>query len=113
MSHSARDYGFERLIFFSDAVFAIAITLLVLDVKLPHQSLSFDTAMQAALTKMLAFLLSFFVISIHGINHHRLFKSVTAASPTLLRVNFLMLMMVSFLPFSTTIIAEYQPAPGP
>jgi uncharacterized membrane protein len=113
MAHSERDYGFERLIFFSDAVFAIAITLLVLDVKLPHESLPFDVAIMATLGKLQAFALSFLVIGIYWVNHHRLFQSVTASSAALLRVNLLMLLMVSFLPFPTTIIAEYKPAPGP
>ena len=109
MSHTERDYGFERLIFFSDAVFAIAITLLVLDVKLPHGPLPLGQALADTAPKLFAFLLSFMVIGLYWLNHHRLFGRVTGFTPALLRVNLLLLLTVSFLPFPTSVLAEYSP----
>jgi len=59
----------ERLVFFSDAIFAIAITLLVLDLKLPpdsHGIIKWDEI----IPKLFAFALSFFVIGVYWLNHH-------------------------------------------
>ena len=88
----ARDHGFERLIFFSDAVFAIAITLLVLDIRLPHDAPSLAQGLADTVPQIFAFLLSFMVIGIYWLNHHRLFSHVTAAPMPLLRVNLLLLL---------------------
>jgi len=73
------DLGLERLVFFSNAVFAIAITLLALDIRLPAGSEMFsDAQLLAALLgiwhKYLAYGISFFVIGTLWIGHHRKFR---------------------------------------
>ena len=97
---------------FSDGVFAIAITLLILEIKVPK--LSHDSP-PAALAKALfdlwpsyfAFLLSFFAILIMWINHHGLFNMVRRVSPGFLYANGFLLLLVSFVPFPTSVLAEY------
>jgi uncharacterized membrane protein len=97
---------------FSDGVFAIAITLLILEIKVPKLSPdSSPAALAAALADLwpsyLAFLLSFFAILIMWINHHGLFNLVRRVNPGFLYANGLLLLMVSFVPFPTSVLAEY------
>ena len=97
---------------FSDGVFAIAITLLILEIKVPK--LSHDSP-PAALAKALfdlwpsyfAFLLSYFAILIMWINHHGLFNMVRRVNPGFLYANGFLLLFVSFVPFPTALLAEY------
>jgi uncharacterized membrane protein len=97
---------------FSDGVFAIAITLLILEIKVPK--LSHDEP-PAALARALidlwpsyfAFLLSFFAILIMWINHHGLFNMVRRVNPGFLYANGFLLLLVSFVPFPTSVLAEY------
>jgi uncharacterized membrane protein len=103
--------GLERLIFFSDAVFAIAITLLVLDIRLPS---GVETANNAQLLQILlglwqkyfAYIVSFWVIGLYWISHHRKFLYIKRFTPRLLRLNLLLLMVTAFIPFPTTVISE-------
>jgi len=97
---------------FSDGVFAIAITLLILEIKvpkLPHDSL--DDALGRALLDLwpsyFAFLLSFFAILIMWINHHGLFNMVRRVNPGFLYANGFLLLLISFVPFPTSLLAEY------
>ncbi len=103
--------GLERLIFFSDAVFAIAITLLVLDIHLPAGAESAnDSQMLSMLTglwgKYLAYLLSFWVIGLYWISHHRKFLLIKRFDNRLLSLNLLLLMAVAFIPFPTSVLSE-------
>jgi len=96
----------ERLIFFSDAVFAIAITLLVIEVRPPHLSFhASDRAHLIALANLIpsfvAFFISFFVIGAFWAGHHRAFSLSRHWSPTLLFPNIMMLCAIAFMPFAT------------
>ena len=103
--------GLDRLIFFSDAVFAIAITVLVLDIRLPAGG---DTADNRQLLLMLtglwpkyfAYLLSFWVIGLYWISHHRKFLIIKRFDNRLLRLNLLLLMVIAFIPFPTAVLSE-------
>jgi uncharacterized membrane protein len=100
---------FERLVFFSDAVFAIAITLLVLDLRLPppvHGAVD----VSGIGPKLFGFALSFAVIGIYWLSHHRLFGGLQADDGALRVVNLAFLASVVFLPFPTSVIAEYPAA---
>lgn len=97
---------------FSDGVFAIAITLLILEIKVPR--IPHDqppAALARALTDLwpsyFAFLLSFFAILIMWINHHGLFTMVRRVTPGFLYANGFLLLLVSFVPFPTSVLAEY------
>jgi uncharacterized membrane protein len=101
----------ERLVFFSDAVFAIAITLLVLEIPVPELHNSMDDAaywraLVELLPKFFAFVLSFLVIGRFWIGHHRLFSRVTRYSPRLNWPNMLLLMVMAFMPFATAMLGN-------
>jgi uncharacterized membrane protein len=98
----------SRLEAFSDGVFAVAITLLALNltVKGPgHGPLTAQLWGQR--WAFAAYLLSFLTIGIIWVNHHALVKSIKTVDRTLLFVNQLLLLFVVLIPFSTTTVAEY------
>jgi uncharacterized membrane protein len=99
-----------RIEAFSDGVFAIAITLLVLDIKVPHLSDSGRTlasALVAMWPTYLAFVTSFMTILIMWINHHRMFTLIGRADDRLMFCNGLLLFGVTIVPFPTALVAEY------
>jgi uncharacterized membrane protein len=111
-AHTGRKLGFDRLVFFSDAVFAIAITLLVLDLKPPVDAHGqFDLAPVAP--NLIAFGLSFYVVGRYWQAHHFLFTGLKTYSRGLLMANLAFLASIAFLPFPTRVVAEFTPAPGP
>ena len=99
-----------RIEAFSDGVFAIAITLLVLDVKVPR-ALDSNRTLALALVMMwptyLAFVTSFATILIMWINHHRMFTLIGHADDRLMFFNGLLLLGVTIVPFPTALVAEY------
>lgn len=106
---SEKNLGLERLIFFSDAVFAIAITLLVLQIQLPANAV-FPGALSDVLPEIGAYILSFFVIGAYWIAHHRFYQHIIRFDNRLLWLNLLLLLFVAFIPFPTRAIAEYGDA---
>lgn len=104
--------SFDRFVNFSDAIFAIAITLLVLDIRLPDVD---ATMVRPALAPQLpgmmpnifAFILSFAVIGGYWVSHHRFFKEVDRSDARLIWINLLVLFFVVLLPFPTQVVAEY------
>lgn len=102
----------ERLVFFSDAVFAIAITLLVIDLKLPPAAdLGSERAawqaLAATVPRLLGFVISFLVIGAYWVGHHRMFRHIVRYNDSLLWRNLLLLMWIAFLPFPTSVFSEY------
>ena len=99
----------ERTVHFSDAVVAIAITLLTLELRLPEGLAPGEVAghLLDALSGLFAFLVSFWVIASYWIAHHRIFNRVDAHDGTLLTINFVFLMWVVLVPFSTSMVMEY------
>jgi len=104
-----------RIEAFSDGVFAIAVTLLVLDLKVPRD-LENDVTLGAALLQewpaYLAFVASFVTILIMWINHHRMFTLIGRADDTLMFANGMLLFGVTALPFPTSLVADYLGHPG-
>jgi TMEM175 potassium channel family protein len=100
-------YDTTRLEAFSDGVFAIAITLLVLEITVPHVT---DEGLASALgdewASFFGFGLSFITIGIMWINHHALFRDVERVDHVLLVLNLLLLLGISFVPFATAVLAE-------
>ncbi|MBT2116434.1 DUF1211 domain-containing protein [Dyella sp. LX-66] len=100
----------ERLTFFSDAVFAIAITLLIIEVHVPHVSAIDDASYWQALGELrgslLGFMLSFLVIGALWMSHHRVFGLLHDYSPRLMWPNLLLLMSVAFMPFATALMSS-------
>lgn len=100
------DHALERLVFFSDAVFAIAITLLIIEVHPPH--LPWGAPWQShvdALLRMLptffGFFVSFFVIGAFWAAHHRAFAMAAHYSERLVAPNLQLLCAIVFMPFAT------------
>lgn len=105
--------GLERLIFFSDAVFAIAITLLALEIRLPAGSdIRSDGELLAALVgiwpRYLSYAVSFLVIGMYWMAHHRMFRSIARYDRRLLFLNLLVLLCIAFVPFPTAVLGEYS-----
>lgn len=102
-----------RIVYFSDAVFAIAITLLVLQIRVP--AVPSPTELTPALMEMwpkyLSYLISFTVIGSFWRAHHRIFRHIRAYDEHLIHLNLLFLMCVAFLPFSASLIGEYGSQP--
>jgi uncharacterized membrane protein len=97
---------------FSDGVFAIAITLLVLEIRVPELEAGASSGqLFAALTHLwpsfVAFAFSFFVILIMWINHHEFLRWVREPDYPFLFANGLVLMMVTFVPFPTGVVARH------
>ena len=105
--------GLERLVFFSDAVFAIAITLLALNIRLPSVVVITTDAQLASLLaglwhNYLAYFLSFMVIGAFWISHHRRFRFIQKYDGRLILINLLMLMTIGFIPFTSSVISTYS-----
>ncbi len=101
-----------RLEAFSDGVFAIAVTLLVLELRAPlpgtlHEGESLLHALLHAWPSYLAFVTSFVTVLIVWINHHNLFKMIHRADHNFLLLNGSLLLVVTFIPFPTNVLAEY------
>jgi len=104
----------ERLVFFSDAVVAIAITILVFNLKIigdEGKHLTFTDLLQAW-PKFLAFFLSFFIIALFWKLHHQFFFYIRAVDEMLLWNNICWLLFLVLLPFSTTLIATHFTDPA-
>jgi uncharacterized membrane protein len=97
----------ERLEAFSDGVFAVAITLLVLNLGVPTGGGSLITALADSWPTFAAFALSFVTIGIIWVNHHVVFGSLRRVDRPLLFLNIGLLMSVVLLPFSTSLFAHY------
>ncbi len=101
----------ERLTFFSDAVFAIAMTLLVIDLKLPPIPAATDAVLGQALidllTHYIGFVASFLVIGRFWVSHHQLFGMLDRSNMRLVWANLFFLLAVAFTPFPTAILSEY------
>jgi uncharacterized membrane protein len=104
--------GLERILFFSDAVMAIAITLLVIDLRVPEMARGLAaTKLRSALFALwpnyLGYMLSFFIIGNYWFSHHRLYRPLRRYDDRLVGLNLLFLFFIALIPFSTRIIGLY------
>jgi len=102
----------DRLVFFSDAVFAIAITILILDIRVPDipsglVSRELPGQVVELWPKYVSYVISFLVLAVYWQAHHRVFRPIKRYDGALLWLNFFFLMAVAFLPFPTSLIGEY------
>ena len=109
---SRKQFQLERIILFSDAVFAIAITLLIIEIKIPHfegpvTQQQLGHALLEKLPDFIGFIISFAVIGQFWTNHHRMFGYVTDYTPGLLWLNLLLLFWIVLMPFSTYLNMQY------
>jgi uncharacterized membrane protein len=101
--------GTGRLEAFSDGVFAIAVTLLILEIRLPHAGVegSLWKGLAALWPSYFAFVLSFFVILVTWITHHDLMRLVRTTNRPVQLANGLALLYVTFIPFPTAVLAAH------
>jgi len=100
----AGNLEYDRVLFFSDAVFAIAITLLVVDIRVPEVVVHAGHQLYESRDKILSFVISFLVIGLFWMGHHRLFRYITALNRRLIFLNLLFLGTIAFLPYPTALL---------
>jgi uncharacterized membrane protein len=116
ISPKAEDNSLGRLLSLSDGVFAIAMTLLALDLQVPTlnghvTSQRLIDALTMNTDSYWSFLLSFYVIAIYWGGHRRLMRSVVVFNPKLVRDTVFLLLIVAALPFPTKVLGEYGGTP--
>ena len=104
------DHALERLVFFSDAVFAIAITLLVIEIEAPHLPKGSPDSLYwhelaGLIPNFFAYLISFAVIGMFWMGHHRAFMLADRYSGKILGWNMGLLGVIAFMPFATAFLA--------
>jgi uncharacterized membrane protein len=102
-----------RLEAFSDGIFAIAMTLLVLEIRLPEEIEpgTLGVVLLHLWRSYLAFLTSFVTIGVMWVNHHRIFNLIRRTDQAILALNLLLLLGVTFLPFPTLVVARHIQRP--
>jgi uncharacterized membrane protein len=114
-----KEFQLERLILFSDAVFAIAITLLVIEIKIPDREIlkgqdggisdaAIAYSLKLLIPKFIGFLISFTFIGLYWVIHHRMFGFVTNYNRKLLVLNLIFLFFIALMPFSTGFYSEFS-----
>jgi uncharacterized membrane protein len=98
----------SRLETFADGVMAIAITLLILEVRVPAVGgRSLSTELAAEWPSYAGYVVSFLTIGIIWVNHHQMFKLIGRVTHGFLMLNVIFLMTIAFLPFPTALVADY------
>jgi len=99
----------ERVVFFSDAVFAIAMTLLAVSLRLPSTTTDRGVAraLRDALPSIYSYALSFAIIGLYWLAHHRMFHYICRLDWVLLCLNLAMLGLVAFVPFPTSVLGDH------
>jgi uncharacterized membrane protein len=99
---------FDRVAFFSDAVFAIAMTLLVVGIGIPHVA---DGNLSRALgdkdLEIFSFFLSFVVIGFYWLGHHQFFATLQRVDRRFMEINLIYLAAIAFMPFPTAMVGQY------
>ena len=101
-----------RLEMFCDAVFAIALTLLILELKTPvaetiHNADDLWHSLKDLLPSIFAFFLSFAIIAIQWVNHHAAMKWIDKSTPRFIHANIFLLLTIVMIPFTTSLLAEF------
>jgi uncharacterized membrane protein len=104
-------FQLERILLFSDAVFAIAITLMIIEIKPPHleHGISFRESLNLLLEKipiLAGTILSFFLIGLFWYRHHDLLKHMVNYDVKFIKMNLVLLLSIAFIPFCTTFVFE-------
>jgi uncharacterized membrane protein len=102
----------ERMLAFSDAVMAVAITLLVLDLKLPANvnDAGLANALTNSLPNLAAYALSFVVVGLLWIGHHQQFSQIERVDGVLIWLNLFFLLTIGLIPFVTSLLSEHGDA---
>jgi uncharacterized membrane protein len=102
----AEEIEYDRILYFSDAIFAIAITLLIVDLQVPDvPNLDSAEQLRETIPQMGGFALSFAVIGLFWIGHHGLFRRIKGLDRPLVLLNLLFLGCIAFLPYPTSLLS--------
>ncbi len=106
------ELGFERIVFFSDAVMAIAITLMALEIRVPElepdlAAAQINDALRGLFPHIFVYILSFVVIGAYWLVHHRVFRQIKRFDSILIWLNLIFLMTVAFVPVATNALGTY------
>ena len=102
---------FERVAFFSDAVFAIAMTLLVVGIGIPAvKDSEITNELSKKYNEIFSFFLSFIVIGFYWLAHHRFFSRLAAIDVRFMKLNLVYLAAIAFMPFPTALVGTYGDA---
>ena len=108
-----RDMSPERMLFFSDGVFAIIITILVLELKIPE--LGAEVRLADAVNEMkptaFAFAVSFLIVGMYWVSHRSMFSQVRYVDRNTIWLNLLFLLPAALLPFASGMVGEYPEEP--
>jgi uncharacterized membrane protein len=113
----ADEPGIDRLITLSDGVVAIALTLLILDIRVPSGLRDPDSvsaladALSGTVANWISYLISFYVIAQFWVVHHKVFRGIRAQSGGLAGWNFVFLFTISVMPFTSALVGEYPDNP--
>lgn len=105
---SSGNLEYDRVLFFSDAIFAIAITLLVVDIRVPGPTVSHINSARLllnAVPQMVGFGISFAVIGMFWVGHHGIFRHIVAMDRPLMWLNLLFAGTIAFLPYPTSLLS--------
>lgn len=96
----------------NDGIFAIVLTLLVLEIKVPHledhhSPAMLLTALKGILPKFIAWVISFFTVTVIWVNHHRIFESIKKIDHRFFWLNANLMLWISFYPFPTALMGDY------
>jgi uncharacterized membrane protein len=110
----AADEGMGRILALSDGVFAIAITLLIIEIAVPAitNDANLGHALLGLWPRYVAYLLSFLVIARFWVTHHQAFRLIGRYDGPLMWLNLLLLMFVAFLPFPTAVLGQHLGSPA-
>jgi len=106
------DFQKSRVEALSDGVFAIIITVLVLEIKVPHVDdrlsvVGLTRALPGLLPKVLSWIMSFLMVCVIWVNHHRLLNRVGYVSHGIFWLNANLLLWCTFIPFPTALMGDY------
>lgn len=98
---------FDRVAFFSDAIFAIAMTLLVVGIGVPSD---LDEGLREARPEIVSFFISFLVLGNYWLAHHRFFAQLARIDSQLMLYNLVYLAAIAFIPYPTALVGKFEDA---
>ena len=103
-----------RLEAFTDGVYAIVITLLILNIHIPEvRPEVLGPALIAIMPQVFTYVLSFFIVGLYWLSHHRVAQQIKSIDGTVVWLNMIWLLFVSFMPFPTALLGQYPLQPIP
>jgi uncharacterized membrane protein len=111
LQRDTAEVEFSRVVAFSDGVFAIAITLLVLALQVPPNVDELGRVIEDQLDDLTAYAISFAVVGKFWLSHHRFYRSLERFDGTLMGLNLLYLAWVVLIPFSSELLGKYSEEP--